>query len=145
MYVLLITISWSKVIASASSSLPFKNSTVHLSIHPKSGVTAENIELHCHLHPSSSYSSLTLNKAENVYLVVETDHVKPSGILLKFNDHKDQCETNRHQFIQIDVCNATLISIRLNHTILNETLDKIDYSCRKSNAQAISSYRIISK
>jgi hypothetical protein len=76
---------------------------------------------------------------------VKTDNVKPSGILLMFDDTNDRCEINREKHVHIDVCNATLILIRMNHTVLNETLDKIDYSCTKGSAQAISSYRILSE
>ena len=62
-----------------------------------------------------------------------------------FDDRNDQCEKNRIRDVHIDVCNATLIRVRLNHTILNETLQKIDYSCSKGSTRAISSYRIIRK
>ena len=119
--------------------------TLHLSVHPSSGASTENIELNCHIAPTSSASPLTSSTFDNVYLSVKTDDVKPSGILLMFDDRNDQCEKNRMRDVHIDVCNATLIRVRLNHTILNETLQKIDYSCSKGSTRAISSYRIIRK
>ena len=61
-----------------------------------------------------------------------------------FDDSKDECQLNREN-VRIDVCNASLILIHINHTILNETLEKIDYSCSKGTTYAVSSYRIISK
>lgn len=128
-----------------ASRSPRDSPTVDLSVHPSSGVSTENIELNCHIAPASSVSPLTSSTFDNVYLSVKTDDVKPSGILLMFDDRNDQCEKNRIRDVHIDVCNATLIRVRLNHTILNETLQKIDYSCIKGSARAISSYRITRK
>jgi hypothetical protein len=119
-----------------SRTSPFNRTTndnpkVHLSLRPQSGFYTDNIEVRCQISPISSISPLTSTKFENVYLSVKTDNVKPSGILLMFDDTNDRCEINREKHVHIDVCNATLILIRMNHT--------------KGSAQAISSYRILSE
>jgi len=116
---------------------------LYLTISPSSGSSTENIEIRCQIDQTPLLSPLTSTKFENVYLRVKTDHVKPSGIFLKFDDTNDRCETNAAKPVHIDVCNATLILIRMNHTLLNDTLDKIDYSCSKGNVQVTNSYRIL--
>jgi hypothetical protein len=118
--------------------------TVQLSVYPNAGVSAENIQVRCQISQPSSISPLSSSKFENVYLAVKTDNVKPSGIFLMFDDSSDGCRINREN-VHIDVCNASLILIHINHTLLNETLQKIDYSCSKGTTYAYSSYRIISK
>jgi len=118
--------------------------TVQLSVYPNAGISADNVEVRCEIFPRSTTSSLSSSKFDNIYLSVKTDSVKPSGILLMFDDGSDGCAKNREN-LYIDVCNASLILIHINHTILNETLQKIDYSCKKGTTYASSSYRIISK
>lgn len=129
----------------AAEPISGQNSTIVLSVNPSSGVKTENIEIQCQLPSSEAESSSSLTKVENVYLIVETNEVKPSGILLMFNDLREKCEENRRGYFQVDVCNSKLISIRINQTVLNETIDKIEYSCTKGNRKSTSSYKIISK
>ena len=117
-----------------------KDSMPRLSIYPNSGISTENIEVQCEI----SRSTLSNSRSENIYISVKTDHVKPSGILLMFDDKTNQCRSNR-EVIYIDICNSTLILIRINHTILNDTLKTIDYSCTQGITSATNSYRIISK
>jgi hypothetical protein len=117
---------------------------LELSVHPNAGMSTENIEVRCQISPPSSISPLSSSKFDNIYLSVKTDNVKPSGILLMFDDSIDRCRPGREN-VQIDFCNATLIIIHINHTILNDTLQKIDYKCWKGTTSAMSSYRIISK
>ena len=119
--------------------------SLQLSVYPSSGHLTENLQIRCQITPSAQLSPLTTSKFENVYLLVRTDNVKPSGIILKFDDTNDRCETNDVKPVHVDVCNATLILIRMNHTLLNETLEKIDYSCTKGSVRADSSYRILSE
>ncbi|CAF1419290.1 unnamed protein product [Adineta steineri] len=120
-----------------------ENPIVELSVYPNAGVSTENIQVRCQITQLSLMKSpLSSSKFDNVYLSVKTDTVKPSGIVLMFDDSSDGCRLNREN-IRIDVCNASLILIHINHTILNETLQKIDYSCSKGTTYAYSSYRII--
>jgi hypothetical protein len=118
---------------------------LRLSVYPNAGISTENIEIRCDISQPLSISPLSSLKSDNIYLSVKTDNVKPSGIVLMFEDDNDQCHTNRGRDIDIDVCNASLILIHINHTVLNETLQKIDYLCSKGSATANSSYEIISK
>ena len=118
------------------------SSTIDLSVSPSSGLSPENIVLRCALSPASSS---TLAKLENVYLRVRTDDVKPGGILLMFDDGRDKCEINSAKPMEIDFCNATLIVVRMSHTLLNQTLEKIDYSCSRGTAQAMRSFHITSE
>jgi hypothetical protein len=122
-----------------------QNPTLQLTVHPNAGFSTENIEIRCEISQPPSISPLSSSKFDNIYLAVRTDNVKPSGILLMFDDSNDRCQVNRQRYVHIDVCNATLILIHLNHTILNDTLQKIDYSCVKGAQHATNSYRIISK
>lgn len=62
-----------------------------------------------------------------------------------YDNTRHQCLTNKRESIMVDTCNSSLILIRINHTILNDTLQKIDYVCRQGEVYAISSYRIFSK
>lgn len=121
-----------------------ENSIVELSIYPSSGVTAENIRVQCKISQPTSVSPLSTTKFENVFLSVKTDLVIPSGILLMFDDTTDDCQTNRPT-VRVDFCNASLIQFHVSHTIVNETLEKIDYSCLKGSTFAINSYQIKSK
>jgi hypothetical protein len=123
---------------------PNENPILQLSVHPNAGVSTENIEVRCQISQPTSISPLSSSKFDNIYLSVKTDNVKPSGILLMFDDTSDGCRQGREN-VQIDFCNASLIIIHVNHTVLNETLQKIDYKCWKGTASATSSYRIISK
>lgn len=122
--------------------VPVRSSAIDLSISPRSGAVPENIVIRCEIPPVSPSN---LNKLENVYLSVKTDDVKPSGIVLMFDDGQDRCEKMPNKIVQIDVCNSTLILVRMSHTVLNQTVEKIEYSCSKGLAQAIRSYRINSK
>ena len=117
---------------------------VKLSVSPNAGDTAENIEVRCEISPPLAVSPLSALKFDNVYLTVKTDNVKPSGIILMFHDSTDRCQINR-EHVHVDVCNATLIRVHINHTILNDTLQKIEYSCSKGSTYAFSSYQLISK
>jgi hypothetical protein len=134
------------VLLKSDVSIDFKNEnpTVQLSVYPNAGISTDNIEVRCEISPPSIISPLSLLKFDNIYLSVQTDSVKPSGILLMFDDSIDKCEINKEN-VRVDVCNASLIIIHINHFILNETLQKIDYSCKKGTTYAFSSYRIISK
>lgn len=117
---------------------------VQLSVYPHAGALTENIQVRCQISQPSLVSPLSSSKLENVYLSVKTDNVKPSGIVLMFDDGSDGCRINREN-VHIDICNASLILIHINHTLLNETLQNIDYSCSKGTTYAYGSYRIISK
>ena len=119
-------------------------SLVQLSVYPNAGISTANIEIRCEIISPSSISPLSTTKVENIYLYVKTDSVKPSGILLMFDDSSDECQINREN-VRVDVCNASIIIVHINHTIVNDTLQKIDYSCSKGSTYAFSSYRIISK
>ncbi|CAF2382462.1 unnamed protein product [Rotaria sp. Silwood2] len=114
---------------------------LQLSVYPNAGASTEKIEVRCEIAQPTSISPLSSSKFENVFLSVKTDHVKPSGILLMFDDTADGCRRNRDN-IYIDFCNASLILIHISHTILNETLEKIDYECLKGSTAVMSSYRI---
>ncbi|CAF1245699.1 unnamed protein product [Adineta ricciae] len=116
--------------------------TIELSVYPNSGISTENIQVRCQIIQPISKSPLASSKFDNVYLSVKTDNVKPSGIFLMFDDSSDGCRINREN-VRVDVCNASLLLVHINHTILNETLHKIDYSCSKGTTYAYSSYRII--
>ncbi|CAF0914128.1 unnamed protein product [Rotaria sordida] len=115
--------------------------TLQLSVYPNAGTATEKIEVRCEISQPTSVSPLSSLKFENVFLSVKTDHVKPSGILLMFDDTTDGCRTNREN-IHVDSCNASLILIHISHTIVNETLEKIDYACVKGSTEVISSYQI---
>jgi len=115
---------------------------VQLSVSPNAGISSDNIEVRCEISQPITMSPLSSSKLDNIYLSVKTDSVKPSGILLMFDDSSDRCRINREN-VQVDVCNASLILIRIKHTILNETLQRIDYSCSKGTNYAFSSYQII--
>jgi hypothetical protein len=117
---------------------------VQLSVYPNAGTSTDNIEVRCEIFPLSTISPLSSSKFDNIYLSVKTDNVKPSGILLMFDDGSDGCRINR-EHVHVDVCNASLIIAHIKHTILNETLQNIDYSCSKGNTYVTTSYRIISK
>lgn len=121
-----------------------ENPIVKLSVYPNAGISANNIEVRCEISSSSKVSPLSSSKFDNIYLSVQTDSVKPSGILLMFDDSTDRCRVNRDN-IQLNVCNSSLILVHINHTILNETVQTIDYSCKKGTTYASTSYRLISK
>ncbi|CAF3381311.1 unnamed protein product [Rotaria sp. Silwood1] len=114
---------------------------LQLSVYPNAGTASEKIKVRCEISQPTSISPLSSSKFDNVFLSVKTDHVKPSGILLMFDDTADGCRSNRDN-IDIDVCNASLILIHISHTILNETLEKIDYACAKGSTEVMSSYSI---
>lgn len=115
-----------------------------MSVYPSSGVSLDNIEIRCQMTLSSS-STPSPSNYDNAYLSVRTDYVRPSGILLMVDHYSNNCRINRAQYLHVDVCNRTLILIRINHTILNDTLHKIDYWCNKGEIDAFTSYRITSK
>lgn len=119
------------------------NPIVQLSVYPSSGVALDNIEIRCQMTLSSSSSASTSNY-DNAYLSVRTDDVRPSGILLMLDHYSNNCRINRAQYLQVEVCNRSLILIRINHTLLNASLHKIDYWCNKGEVNAFSSYRITS-
>jgi len=119
-----------------------ENPIVQLFVSPNAGISTDNIEVRCEISPPKTISPLSLSKFDNIYLSVKTDSVKPSGILLMFDDSSDGCRINREN-VQVDVCNASLILVHIKHTVLNETLQKIDYSCSKGVNYAFSSYQII--
>jgi hypothetical protein len=116
---------------------------VQLSVSPNAGYSTENIEVRCEITPPSIISPLSSSKFDNIYLSVKTDSVRPSGILLQFDDTIDRCQAIAEKKFQIDICNASLILIHITHTIVNDTLQKIDYVCSKGNTYVHSSYRII--
>lgn len=118
-----------------------QNPSIQLTVSPNSGYSADNIEIRCEISPPTIISSLSSSKFDNVYLSVKTDNVKPSGILLMFHDSADRCQINREN-VEIDVCNSSLIIAHVKHTILNETLQKIDYSCSKGSTYAYASYKL---
>lgn len=132
-------------LVSSNTDLSTNDPVVKLSVSPTSGYSAENIEVRCEISPPLIVSSLSTSKFDNVYLSVKTDNVKPSGIILKFDDSTDRCQINKKENVLLDVCNATSIHIRITHSILNETLEKIDYSCSKGTAYSSSSYQLLSK
>lgn len=117
---------------------------LELSVHPTAGSSTDNIEVRCQISHPLAVSPLSSSKLENVFLAVKTDNVKPSGIFLMFDDSSDRCRINREN-VRVDVCNASLLLVHINHTILNETLHKIDYSCSKGNTYAYGSYRLMSE
>ena len=119
------------------------NPIVQLSVYPSSGVSLDNIEIRCQMTLSSSSSPSTSNY-DNAYLSVRTDYVRPSGILLMLDHYSNNCRINRAQYLQVDVCNRSLILVRINHTILNDSLHKIDYWCNKGEVNAFTSYRLTS-
>jgi hypothetical protein len=57
----------------------------------------------------------------------------------------NKCRIDKIKSVRSEVCNSTLILIHINHTILNDTIHTIDYSCSRGEIHAVSSYRIISK
>ena len=57
----------------------------------------------------------------------------------------NRCRTNKKKYIDIEICNSSLIFIHMNHTILNDTLQRIDYVCSQGEVDALSSFRILSK
>lgn len=120
-----------------------ENPIVQLSVYPNAGISASNIEVRCEISLPPTISSLSSSKFDNVYLSVQTDSVKPSGILLMYEDSTDRCRVNRDN-VQLDVCNSSLILIHINHTILNDTLQKIDYSCKKGSIYAFTQYQLLS-
>ncbi|UJR10641.1 hypothetical protein I4U23_014836 [Adineta vaga] len=109
--------------------------SIQLYVHPEHGFLTENIEVRCQIKTPSIY--------ENIYLSVKTDNVKPSGILLMVDNRVNQCRINKEKFIHITVCNSTLIIIHIDHTILNDTLNTIDYSCSQGDDHVVNSYRIL--
>ena len=113
------------------------DSLIQLYVRPKHGFTTENIEVRCHVTTPSIY--------ENIYLSVRTDNVKPSGILLMVDNTVNQCRINKEKFMQVSVCNSTLIVVHINHIVLNDTLRTIEYSCSQGDDHAYSSYRILRK
>ena len=129
------------VVSQSDSASPI----VELSVIPNAGYSTDNLEVRCEITPPSSISPLASSKFDNIYLSVKTDSVRPSGILLQFDDSTDRCQGIPEKKFHIDVCNATLIQIHISHTIVNETLEKIDYVCSKGSTYVSSSYRILSK
>lgn len=128
-----------------STVLSTSDSAVQLFVTPNAGYSTENIEVQCQLTPSSIISPLSSSKFDNIYLSVKTDSVRPSGILLQFDDSTDRCQGIPEKKFHIDICNATLIRIHISHTVINETLQTIDYVCSKGNIYVSSSYRILRK
>ncbi|CAF2522114.1 unnamed protein product [Rotaria sp. Silwood2] len=110
---------------------------LQLSVYPNYGFLPENIEVRCEIIEPSKY--------DNIYLSVKTDYVKPSGIILMVDNTINRCRTNKKEYINVNICNSSLILIYINHTILNDTLEKIDYVCSQGGVNALSSYRILSR
>ncbi|CAF3319954.1 unnamed protein product [Rotaria socialis] len=132
-------------LASSKIDLPNRSTNespiIELSIYPSAGAATERIQVRCEILQSTSSAPLSSSQFEPVYLSVKTGLVRPSGILIMFDDITDVCRLNRPD-LNVDVCNASLILFHVTHTVLNETLDKIDYSCIKGSTTAIRSYRI---
>lgn len=120
------------------------NPIVQLSVYPSSGVSLDNIQVRCQMTLSSS-SSPSPSNYDNAYLSVRTDNVRPSGILLMVDHYSNQCRINRAKYLHVDVCNRSLVLVRINHTLLNDSLHTIDYWCNKGDVDAFTSYRITSK
>jgi len=118
---------------------------LELTVYPRSGrVHTKDIELHCKISQStSSITPLSTTKFDNVYISVTTDNVKPSGILVMFDDSTERCHLNKRKNLHLQVCNASLIIIRVNHTVLNDSLHTIDYACYKGDSNAYGSFRIL--
>jgi hypothetical protein len=106
-------------------------------VYPNFGFSTENIELRCQIIEASRY--------DNVYLIVKTDYVKPSGILLMVDNTANQCRINKEKFIHVHICNSSLILIQVNHVLLNDSLHTIDYVCNQGEDNVHTSYRILSK
>ncbi|CAF4697353.1 unnamed protein product [Rotaria sp. Silwood1] len=95
---------------------------IQLSVYPNYGFSPENIEVRCQIIEPSKY--------DNIYLSVKTDYIKPSGIILMVDNTINRCRTNKQEYLSVNICNSSLILIYINHTILNDTLEKIDYFYR---------------
>ena len=108
---------------------------VRLHVHPTHGFSTENIEVRCQITTPSIY--------DNIYLSVRTDNVKPSGILLMVDNTINQCRINKEKFVHVTVCNSSLIIVHVNHVVVNDIRDTIDYSCSQGDEQVVSSYRIL--
>ncbi|CAF1196056.1 unnamed protein product [Rotaria sordida] len=108
---------------------------IQLSVYPSYGFLPENVEIRCQIIDPSVY--------DNIYLSVKTDYIKPSGIILMVDNTINRCRTNKEEYINVNICNSSLIHIYINHTILNDTLEKIDYECSQGGVNAISSYQIL--
>lgn len=113
------------------------DSTLQLSVHPNYGYVPENIEVRCQISKLSKY--------HNIYLSVKSDHVKPSGIILMVDTTVNSYRTNKVHNIDFIVCNSSLILIHINHTILHESVQRIDYECRQGDEYSLNSFRILSK
>ncbi|CAM4756574.1 unnamed protein product [Rotaria magnacalcarata] len=113
----------------------YDNTIIQLSVYPNHGFSPENIEVRCQITEPSIYN--------NIYLSVQTDNVKPSGIILMVDHTINRCRTNKKQYINVKICNSSLILVHINHIILNDTLQRIDYVCSQGEVDAISSYRIL--
>jgi hypothetical protein len=59
----------------------------------------------------------------------------------------DQCRINenKEKHIHVHSCNSSLILIHINHQVINDSLDTIDYACSQGEIAVLSSYRILSK
>lgn len=128
-----------------STVLSNSDSPIQLFVNPNAGYSTDNIEVQCQLTPSSLISPLSASKFDNIYLSVKTDSVRPSGILLQFDDSTDRCQVIPEKKFHIEICNATLIRIHISHTVINETLQTIGYVCSKGNIYVSNSYRILRK
>lgn len=64
------------------------------------------------------------------------------------DDTVNQCRINenKEKYIHVHSCNSSLILIRINHQILNDSLHTIDYACSQGgDISVFKSYRILSK
>jgi len=111
------------------------NSILQLSIYPTSGYSTENIEIRCQILEPSIY--------DNVYLSVRTDNVKPSGILLMVDNTINHCRNNKERYFHIHICNSSMISIQINHEVINDSLHTIEYACSQGEVHVFSSYQIL--
>ncbi|CAF1457382.1 unnamed protein product [Adineta steineri] len=111
------------------------DSVIKLNVYPNYGFVAENIEIRCQISAPSDY--------DHIYLLVKTDNVRPSGILLMVDNTVNQCRINKAQFITVHICNSTLILIHINHVVLNDTLHTIQYECNQGEESALSSYQLL--
>ncbi|CAM4904352.1 unnamed protein product [Rotaria socialis] len=119
----------------ARTVITYDNTIIQLSVYPNHGFSPEKIEVRCQITEPSNYN--------NIYLSVQTDNVKPSGIILMVDNTINRCRTNKKQYINVNICNSSLILVHINHIILNDTLERIDYVCSQGEVDAISSYRLL--
>jgi hypothetical protein len=63
------------------------------------------------------------------------------------DDTVNQCRIseNKEKYIHVNSCNSSLILIRINHQIINDSHHTIVYACSQGEVVAFSSYRILRK